>query len=98
VSWRYWQRRKTKQKWLTQIDAAQTPAELYAQLTKYSPWHARTLRHLPAALILDPNAYVELDALRFGLMEINRFPAIKARFLQWIANSSNKLYPQHFLH
>lgn len=98
VSWKYWQRRKTKQKWLTQIDAAQTPAELYAQLTKYSPWQARTLRHLPAALTLDPNAYAELDALRFGRMEINRFPALKAQLLQWIANSSNKLYPQHILH
>lgn len=98
VSWKYWQRRKTKQKWLTQIGAAQTPAELYAQLTKYSPWQVRTLRHLPAALTLDPNAYTELDALRFGRMEINRFPALKAKLLQGIAKTYNTLYPQHFLH
>lgn len=98
ISWRYWRRRETKHKWITQIDAAQTPAELYAQLTKYSPWRARTLRHLPAALTLDANLFAELDALRFGRMDINRFPALKAQLLQWIANSSNKLYPQHFLH
>lgn len=98
VSWTYWRRRDTKHKWLAQIKAAQTPAELYTLLTGHAPWRARTPRHLPAALHIDASQFAELDSLRFGRMDRNRFPALKANLVHLVATTSIALYPQHFLH
>lgn len=98
VSWQYWRRRDTKHEWLHQINTAQTPAELYVQLTKHAPWRAPTPRHLPATLNIDPNHYAELDALRFGHMDINRFSALKANLTHLVAKTSAQRFPQSFLH
>ena len=97
VSWQYWRRRNTRQQWLTQIIAAQTPAKLYSQLTKHAPWRARTPRDLPVTLNIDANQYAELDALRFGRMDIKRFPGLKTNLAKLVAQTSCKIYPQSFL-
>lgn len=98
LSWTYWRRRDTKEKWLAQINAAQTPAELYTLLTSHAPWRARTPRHLPAALHVDASQFAELDSLRFGRMDRSRFPTLKANLVHLVAKTSITLYPQHFLH
>ena len=97
-SWQYRQRRATKHQWLSQILAAQTPSELYIRLTRHAPWRARTLRDLPAMLNIDVDQYAELDALRFGRMDINRFPSLKANLVHLVAETSAKRFPQSFLH
>ena len=92
LAWRQWQRIRTKHKWLSQISAAQTPAMLYAALTKDSPWHARTLSQLPSMLNIDARAYMELEQARFGLLyDAKLFPDVKKPWEQRIANM-----PLHF--
>lgn len=98
VSWGYWRRIRTKHKWLIQVSASQTPAELYTQLTKHSPWRVCTLRNLPKELNINANQYAELDALRFGRMDVNRFPMLKSKLTCDIAKTAIKFYPQDFLH
>lgn len=94
----HWRRRKTKQIWLSRISSAQTPDELYAILTKHSPWQARTLRHLPLALNISTSQYTELEALRFGGRNLDRFTTLKKSLVNSVAKTSHRLYPQSFLH
>lgn len=95
--WRHWQRRKTRRQWLGRIMAAQTPVELYRQLTKYSPWQSRTPRALPRDLDIKETQFAELDALRFGQKPPNRLSVFKTELVSLLARTPIKIYPQNFL-
>lgn len=100
LTWRQWQRSRTKYRWLLHISAAQTPSMLYAALTKDSPWRARTLSHLPSMINIDARAFAELEQVRFGLPHDPKlFPELKKRWEQAIAKIPLRFFAtQIFLH
>lgn len=93
LGWRQWQRLGAKRRWLAQIGAAQTPAMLYAALTKDSPWRVRSLRSLPDRLKIDTRLYAELEQACFGSSnQAHRFAELKKNWSRGIASTSTRYY------
>ena len=94
LAWCQWQRIQVKRHWLAQIQAAPTPARLYATLTKNSPWRVRSIQSLPTQLKIDPDYFHALDQLVFDVAQNSQFfNEHKAKWARKIAQSSARIYP-----
>lgn len=93
LGWRQLQRLGAKRRWLAQIGAAQTPAMLYAALTKNSPWQVRSLRSLPGRLKIDARLYAELEQACFGASNrADRFVELQKSWARGIASTPARCY------
>lgn len=93
-TWRQWLRIKVRRRWLAQIHSAETPAMLYAALTKNSPWTLHSAKSLPHQLNINRNLYLELDEVVFDAPgKTSSFTEHKEKWKQVVASSPIRVYP-----